>query len=182
MQRRKAEVTAERTPADVISDYLELQGLSRNGEVIVEWLENCGFAIVSRADLAEDQHRLFLYETKLAEQPPQPWPSVEQFHAPQAQFRRDHDKKAPFAYKGERVTCPNGHLVETFSRDVYQGEVLMANWFEDSQLKQGDIWGKCPTCGVECCAGEHGPGEGGVIDVVRICTKMHIEGQWRDIA
>jgi NTP pyrophosphatase (non-canonical NTP hydrolase) len=102
-------------------------------------------------------------------------------------FRKRNEEKlrrglgTVFARKGEQVTCPNGHVVETFARDVYQGEVLTADWFVDSKLKPGGLWGKCPTCGVECCAGEIGEGDG-VPEIVRVCTQMNINGQWREIA
>jgi hypothetical protein len=87
---------------------------------------------------------------------------------------------APFAHKGEHVTCPNGHVVEIFARDIYQGEILGADWFVDSKLKDGDEWGRCPQCGKFCCGGDIIDTIGPLI-LVRVCTRMHIEKRWRHI-
>jgi hypothetical protein len=89
--------------------------------------------------------------------------------------------RAPFAHKGEHVTCPNGHVVETFARDVYHHEILTADWFIDSKLEHGDEWGQCRICGEFCCFGEPMKDSIGPLVVILKCMKMHIEGRWRHI-
>jgi hypothetical protein len=79
-----------------------------------------------------------------------------------------------FAREGEWVTCPSGHRIMRFTRDVYCGEVATAEMF-DVPLK-GHRFGKC-TCGEFYCGTDYP--ENQRADGVLTRGGMHIEGYWR---
>lgn len=74
---------------------------------------------------------------------------------------------APYAVKGERVTCVNGHHVCTFAQDVHLGQLQNPpKDFTDWQQTEPQV-GTDPLC-QECGKRFH------------VMGFYHVEGSWRD--
>ena len=78
-----------------------------------------------------------------------------------------------YASKGEIVSCENGHEICDVSRDVYVGDLIIVNQFENWRNQTApmpnDVIKPCHTCGARFIDSKIPYGG----------TWLHINGQWR---